>query len=77
MPTLDDIMGHEVLGRELKRGLALGYQCEQAIIERQIGKRFGPLPSWAKERLAAMPPSETEEIALRLLEASSLEDLLL
>ena len=68
MPILDDIMDHEVLGRELKRGLELGYQREQAIIERMIGKRFGPLPLWAKERLAAITPSEAEEIALRLLE---------
>lgn len=77
MPILDDIMDHEVLGRERKRGIALGREeGERGLIMRQLPRRFGPVPDWAKQRLESLSPAELEPIALRLLDAQTLEELL-
>ncbi|HVW86955.1 MAG TPA: DUF4351 domain-containing protein [Bryobacteraceae bacterium] len=76
MPILDDIMDHAVLGREIKKGIALGWEREFGMIRKMIQKRFGPLPAWADARLKSKTPDEVEDIALRLLDASSLEELL-
>ncbi len=83
MPILDDIMDHEVIGRERKRGMALGleegkriaFRRETALITRQLEKRFGPLPGWATDRLQAMNPDSIEAVALRLFDAASLAEL--
>jgi len=42
----------------------------------RIEKRFGVLPKWAGEKLAALPPSELEELSERVLDAKNLEELL-
>ena len=93
MPILDDIMDHEVLGRERKRGIALGREKgleeglaeglakglakgEQQVVLRQIGKRFGQVPAWARKRIEALSGAALEQVGLRLLDASSLEELL-
>jgi len=85
MPILDDIMDHEVIGRERKRGIALGreeglaegrMEGERRVVLRQIGRRFGPVPDWAKQRVEALSASQLEQVELRLLDAGSLEDLL-
>jgi hypothetical protein len=73
MPILDDIMDHEVIGRERKRGIALG---ERLVILRLVGKRFGPVPDWAKQRLDELTGADLEQVELRLLDAASLEELL-
>ena len=41
MPILNDILDHEVLGREYKKGKQEG---ELALLRRQIEERFGPIP---------------------------------
>jgi predicted transposase YdaD len=51
-------------------------QGELIILRRQIVKRFGTLPAWAGEKLAAMPPSELEALIERILDAQSLEELM-
>ena len=85
MPILDDIMDHKVIGRERKRGIALGRaeglaegvaEGERRVILRQIGKRFGPVPDWANERIQALSAPDLEQIELRRLDATSLEELL-
>lgn len=89
MPILDDIMDHEVLGRERRRGIALGrvegreegrlegeIEGERRVVLRQIAKRFGPVPGWAKERLDSLSASELEQVELRLLDAPTLDALL-
>ena len=85
MPILDDIMDHDLLGPVLRRGLLQGraeglgeglVQGEQTVVIRQIEKRFGTVPDWARQRLMAMSVPEIEETALRLLDVTSLEDLL-
>jgi hypothetical protein len=73
MPILKDIMDHQVLGREFKRGLLEG---ELTVLRRQIEKRFGAVPSWAEENLAARTKAEVEELSVRLFDVQSLEELL-
>ena len=80
MPILNDIMDHEVLGPAIRQGveqgIAQGGRREQALILRQIEKRFGPVSSSIRERLDVLSLDETELIALRLLDAKNVEDLL-
>ena len=85
MPILDDIMDHEVLGRERKRGIALGRaeglaeglsEGERRVVLRLIGKRFGSVPEWAKQRVEALSAADLEQVELRILDSPSLEGLL-
>ena len=69
MPILDDIMDHDLLGPAIRRG-------QRSVVVRLIEKRFGSVPAWARQRLEAMSGHEVEEIAVRLLDARSLEELL-
>jgi hypothetical protein len=68
MPVLNDILDHEVLGREYKRG-------ELNVLRRQIEKRFGPLPTGAEERLSKLTAAELENLGVRVLDAKTLDDL--
>ena len=81
MPILNDILDHEVLGREYKRGRADGelngeLKGELRLLRRQIEKRFGAIPANAEERLSSGSAAELEALSDRLLEAKSLEELL-
>lgn len=77
MPIHIDILENKVLGREFKKGLQEGRQeGELAILQRLIEKRFGSLPSWAEQRLAGESTEHLEELATRVLDAASLEELL-
>ena len=89
MPIFIDILENKVLGPPYKRGLEEGKQeglrqglrqgkreGELEILHRLIEKRFGPIPGWAEERLAARSAPELEELSLRVLDAQSIEDLL-
>jgi hypothetical protein len=69
VPILNDILQHEVLGREYKSG-------ELTILRRQIEKRFGSVPKWAEQRLAKLSAKELEELSVRVLDAKSIESLL-
>jgi hypothetical protein len=76
MPILDDIMDHDFLGPAFRRERREGrLEGEQAVIVRQVEKRFGPLPATARLRIEHMAVDELEETALRLLDARGLEDL--
>jgi hypothetical protein len=68
MPILDDIMDHEILGRERKRG-------ERIIVLRQIEKRFGPIPARIVQQIDSMSAQELESLALRLLDVRTLDEL--
>ena len=77
MPLLNDILEHEVLGREFKRGKREGkLEGERELLRRQAAKRFGPLPSWAEEFIASRSLQQIEELADRVLEVNSLDNLL-
>lgn len=85
MPILVDILDNQVLGREYKRGLEEGRQegrqegelaGELALVRRLIEKRFGSIPEWADAKLKSSSSTELEALGLRVLDASSLEELL-
>jgi len=85
MPILDDIMDHEVIGRERRRGMALGREQgreegreegRRELLLRQMDKRFGPVPDWARNRIDAMSTADLERIGLRMLDAVDLKELL-
>ncbi len=85
MPILEDIMEHEIIGRERKRGMVIGREeglqegreeGERTLILRLIEKRFGTVPASARARIEAMKAPELATIADRLLKAESLAELL-
>jgi hypothetical protein len=81
MPIDLDIRDHEVLGpiiiKAEQKALQKGRQeGELAVLRRQIEKRFGALPNWAREKLADMPASELEDLSERVLGARSVDELL-
>ena len=81
MPIDIDIREHEVLGPMFKAAEQKGRQegrqeGELTVLRRMIEKRFGALPGWASEKLAALPVSELENLSVRVLDAKSVQDLL-
>jgi predicted transposase YdaD len=77
MPILEDIMDHEIIGRERKRGMVIGRdEGKREVILSQLEERFGKVPALARERVEAMGAQELEAFARRLLKAASLEELL-
>jgi len=81
MPVYIDILENEILGPAFKRGLEEGelkgkLEGKLEILRRLIEKRFGPIPEWAHERLAARSAAELEEVSVRILDVASVEDLL-
>jgi len=80
-----DIRDHEVLGHMFieaeQKGRREGRQegrqeGELTVLRRLIEKRFGPLPGWAGEKLAALPASALEDLSERVLDAKSVKELL-
>ncbi|MBF0180884.1 MAG: DUF4351 domain-containing protein [Magnetococcales bacterium] len=47
---------------------------EAKLLLRLLQRRFGLLPAWAGDRVAAATPHSLEEWSLRLLDAQSLEE---
>ena len=81
MPIDLDIRDHEFLGPIIRNAEQKGRQegrqeGELTVLRRLIEKRFGSLPSRAHERLAALSASELEDLSERVLDATSIEDLL-
>jgi predicted transposase YdaD len=75
MPILNDILEHEVIGPAILQGRREGHQegrCE--MVRRLLEKRFGPIPAWVEPRLAALSSSELDDAALRLLDATRIEE---
>ena len=61
----------------IQKGEAKGIRKgELLILRRQIIKLFGVLPDWAEKSLNGYSAAELESLSERLLDASSLEDLL-
>ena len=59
----------------LREGRREGRQeGETKVLRRQLTRRFGPLPSWAEERLGQAGETELEEWVDRVLECRSLEE---
>jgi predicted transposase YdaD len=65
------------LKKGLKKGLAEGVQQgERTVVRKLIEKRFGRVQASVKDRLASLSPAELEDLSVRLLDATSLEELL-
>jgi hypothetical protein len=47
-----------------------------SVLTRQLERRFGPLPAWARDRIAAANTDALEGWCLRVLDRVSLEDVL-
>ncbi len=73
MPILDDIMDHEVLGREYRRGRKEG---EVEMFRRQLEIEFGPLPEGITEKIAARPSDHIARLMNMLIKGVTLEDIL-
>ena len=73
VPVYIDIMKNKVLGRERRQGQLDGVLT---LLRRQLDKKFGPIPTWADERLSQATVPEIEELAVRLLDTASLDELL-
>jgi hypothetical protein len=82
--TSFDIMDNEVLGPAIRKGIEQGieqglqkgvHKGETKILRIMLEKRFGRLPVWVKERLKKCTVQEAEDLALRLLDARTLEEL--
>jgi hypothetical protein len=85
MPITENILDHEVLGREFKKGRAEGLlegrregllearrEGEIRVLRRQITKLFAV---WLEEQLARCSSSDLEDVCDRLFDAHSPEDL--
>jgi hypothetical protein len=80
MPVTLNIMDHDVLGPAIRKGIeegrALGLEeGERQLFQMQLERRFGRLPGWVDDRLAGCSVREIEELALRLLDVKTLEEL--
>ncbi len=73
MPILNDIMDHEVIGRERRLGMAEG---ERTVIMRVLADRFGQVPAWARQRIGSLAAPDLDRLSARLLKAASIEELL-
>jgi hypothetical protein len=49
---------------------------EAALLVRQLERRFGVLPGWARDRIAIGDTVVLKEWGVRVLDANSLEDVL-
>jgi hypothetical protein len=81
MPIQTSILEHDVLGPVFQKGVQKGLQKgrqegELTVLRGLTEKRFGELPQWAGEKLAALSTSELEGLIGRVLEAKSVEELL-
>jgi predicted transposase YdaD len=64
------------LEQGMKQGMQQGMQKgRREILRRLLEKRFGPLPNAIETRLSALSEAQLDEIALRLLDAGSLDEL--
>jgi len=72
MPILNDIMDHEVFGPLIRGGRQDG---ERTVILRQMAERFGTVPPHVRTYVESLDEPELENIAVRLLKAGSLEEL--
>jgi hypothetical protein len=68
MPITEDIWDNEILGPRMLRN-------QVKLVRLQIAERFGPLPTWVEDELAKRNHVEIEELAVRLMRATSLAEL--
>jgi predicted transposase YdaD len=79
MGAFPDIRENKFYQEAFAAGIAEGIEKgveegESAFLTRMLERRFGPLPEWAREKIAQMSRAALEEAGVRLLEAEKLED---
>ena len=72
MPILNSILDHQVIGPAILQGWQEG---RQEILRQMLEKCFGSLPPWAEVRLMSLSMSELDEVGVRLLDVTQLEEL--
>ena len=76
MPVDMDILEHDYVGPLIREGIAQGRrEATVEILQGQIEKRFGPVPEWAEQRLADSSQSQLQDLALKFVDAKTLEEL--
>jgi predicted transposase YdaD len=84
MPILNDIMDHEVIGPAIRQGLAQGLaqgleqgrdKGHRELLRLLLEKRFGTLPEFVENRLTNLSASQVDEMAIRFVDATRLEEL--
>ena len=80
MPIIIDIRDNEILFDAYKNGLQEGRdeskKQQRDTLERLLEFRFGPLPTWAKDRIRDLSSERTEALTVRAFEWGTLEDVL-
>ncbi len=76
-----ELARQEALQEGRQEGIAIGEQQgerkrEAAVLTRQLQRRFGVLPSWASERIAQADLATLERWSLRILETTTLGDVI-
>jgi hypothetical protein len=56
------------------KGREEGREESEAMLARQLSRRFGPLPEWARERLRRADAAQREAWADAVLDAASLAE---
>jgi predicted transposase YdaD len=79
MAIILDIENNPFLRDIFEEGRQEGHQegqieGERALIRQQLARRFGVLPAWAEQHIAAADTTTLEQWGLRLLDATSLEE---
>jgi hypothetical protein len=72
MPVDMDIMEHEILGPVIRKSMKDG---ALDLLRPMIEKRFGNLPTWVEQRLTDSSQSQLQDLALKFVDAKSLEEL--
>ena len=84
MPILNDILDHAVIGPAIRQGLEKGLQeglekglqeGRQEMIWRMLERKFGRIPDSIRARVENCSAAELDGVAVRILEARSIEDL--
>jgi flagellar biosynthesis/type III secretory pathway protein FliH len=65
----------KIIEKGIKEGIEKGIEKGEAkMLHRQLERRFGSLPEWARELLEKADGETLEAMGLRLLDAARLED---
>ena len=80
MPILANIEDHKIIGPALREGRRQGLtegrrEGAEEVLRALLSKKFGLLNERAERRLADLSISELDDLAVRLLDAASLESL--
>ncbi|TBV10803.1 hypothetical protein DNK08_05685 [Stutzerimonas kirkiae] len=66
----------EGMTKGLEQGLEQGRKYQATLLQRQLGRRFGPLPEWAAQRVEQAGQAQIGAWAEAIFDAPSLEELL-